>query len=168
MNVIFQFLEFLDFLESLRKIWQSYMQYVERIALSPMAHKISSEVDEKDTNFHRNCAGSSTNVNSPDKRYINEEVDAQRSIHSPVSDTLSFSPPMIEDDEDDIFCARYKRYRKARAFFQPHHLLVLEGFYKRKSYLSTHDREILAIQLGLSEDRVSMLQIYIFSFLQTL
>lgn len=51
--------------------------------------------------------------------------------------------------------SRAKRYRKARAYFQPHHLCALESFYKQKTYLSTHDRELLAQRLNLSEDRVS-------------
>nr|CDS25430.1 homeobox protein [Hymenolepis microstoma] len=49
---------------------------------------------------------------------------------------------------------RTKRYRKARAYFQPHHLCALEGFYKQQTYLSTHDRELLAQRLNLSEDRI--------------
>uniref|UniRef100_A0A5K3G3S2 Homeobox domain-containing protein n=1 Tax=Mesocestoides corti TaxID=53468 RepID=A0A5K3G3S2_MESCO len=52
-------------------------------------------------------------------------------------------------------CVRGKRYRKARAYFQPHHLFALENFYKHQTYLSTQDRELLAQRLGLSEDRVS-------------
>ncbi|EUB57969.1 Homeobox protein BarH-like protein [Echinococcus granulosus] len=47
-----------------------------------------------------------------------------------------------------------KRYRKARAYFQPHHLYALESFYKHQTYLSTHDRELLSQRLGLSEDRI--------------
>uniref|UniRef100_A0A5K3FXX2 Homeobox domain-containing protein n=1 Tax=Mesocestoides corti TaxID=53468 RepID=A0A5K3FXX2_MESCO len=51
-------------------------------------------------------------------------------------------------------CVRGKRYRKARAYFQPHHLFALENFYKHQTYLSTQDRELLAQRLGLSEDRI--------------
>ncbi|VUZ56717.1 unnamed protein product [Hymenolepis diminuta] len=50
--------------------------------------------------------------------------------------------------------SRAKRYRKARAYFQPHHLCALESFYKQQTYLSTHDRELLAQRLNLSEDRI--------------
>ncbi|VDK32736.1 unnamed protein product [Taenia asiatica] len=50
--------------------------------------------------------------------------------------------------------SRAKRYRKARAYFQPHHLYALESFYKHQTYLSTHDREVLSQRLGLSEDRI--------------
>ncbi|KAM3186657.1 hypothetical protein ACTXT7_003863 [Hymenolepis weldensis] len=50
--------------------------------------------------------------------------------------------------------SRVKRYRKARAYFQPHHLCALENFYKQQTYLSTHDRELLAQRLNLSEDRI--------------
>ncbi|KAM7538081.1 hypothetical protein Aperf_G00000072809 [Anoplocephala perfoliata] len=49
---------------------------------------------------------------------------------------------------------RKKRHRKARAYFQPHHLRALESFYKQQTYLSTHDRELLAQRLNLSEDRI--------------
>ncbi|VDM36098.1 unnamed protein product [Hydatigera taeniaeformis] len=57
--------------------------------------------------------------------------------------------------------SRAKRYRKARAYFQPHHLYALESFYKHQTYLSTHDRELLSQRLGLSEDRVSSLHSFL-------
>ncbi|VDN97842.1 unnamed protein product [Rodentolepis nana] len=66
-----------------------------------------------------------------------------------ASQNGSDSPEVGKDQNN-----RTKRYRKARAYFQPHHLRALEGFYKQQTYLSTHDRELLAQRLNLSEDRI--------------
>lgn len=47
-----------------------------------------------------------------------------------------------------------RRHRKARVYFQPHQLKILEEFYNRKAYISSYDCELLAQQLGISQDRV--------------
>lgn len=60
-----------------------------------------------------------------------------------------------EVSSNSTTASKPRQYRKARAYFQPQHMKCLEAFFQKCPYLSTKDRELLAKQLNLSEDRVS-------------
>ncbi|KAL7065500.1 hypothetical protein AAHC03_04864 [Spirometra sp. Aus1] len=69
--------------------------------------------------------------------------------------SLASSPPAVEVTRTSpTVPSAAKRYRKARVYFQPKDLSILENFYKKKNYLSSREREILAQQLGITEDRI--------------
>ncbi|TPP66867.1 Homeobox protein [Fasciola gigantica] len=59
-----------------------------------------------------------------------------------------------EITHDSAGISKPRQYRKARAYFQPQHMKSLEAFFQKSPYLSTKDRELLAKQLNLSEDRI--------------
>lgn len=101
-----------------------------------------------------NSPSTSASLLSPPSSAANGTVSAGLNASSSASRESS----RVSDSSDNVkqHCGLTKRYRKARAYFLPHHIHALESFYEHQTYLSTHDRELLARRLGLSEDRVGL------------
>ncbi|VDL91473.1 unnamed protein product [Schistocephalus solidus] len=89
------------------------------------------------------------------RRETRQSSSSELSPPDSLPSSQASSPPVIERMlTSPIAPSTAKRYRKARVYFQPKDLSILENFYKKQSYLSSREREILAQQLGITEDRV--------------
>ncbi|VDK72946.1 unnamed protein product [Dibothriocephalus latus] len=108
--------------------------------LSPWSSTITPTITDKNGGSRTETRHSSSSDLSP-----TDSLPSSIAPSPPVAEDMSFSP---------IASSTAKRYRKARVYFQPKDLSILENFYKKKSYLSGREREILAQQLGITEDRV--------------